>query len=106
MKDQDTSHLSELIKALGADVIVGLIEISNAAVVADCRAGSRTDTDFADQSQRQFLTVFGVACGPLEQATLCAILFRKRAALERFWRNNPKLRHCMVTRWPGTRILW
>ena len=42
----------------------------------------------------------------MDQATLCAVLFRKRAALDQFWADNPKTKSGLVTRWPGVRVLW
>src|SRR5258708_5526890 len=107
MSDETTTGLAELWNSLGLDIVVGLIEIGNDAVVADCRPGlPLPETDFADQNTWQFQNVFGVACGPLKRATLCAILFRKRDALERFWAENPKLKEGLVTRWTGMMILW
>ena len=53
-----------------------------------------------------FSDIFGVACGRVDQATLCAVLFRKRAALDQFWADNPKTKSGLVTRWPGVSVLW
>jgi len=83
MSDETTTGLAELWNSLGLDIVVGLIEIGNDAVVADCRPGSSLpETDFADQNTWQFQNVFGVACGPLKRATLCAI-FKAVAASAR-----------------------
>src|SRR5438094_182795 len=106
MHDDDTTGLVKLRNDLGPDVVIGLIDIGDDAVVRECRPGSSSDTDFADQNRRQFRAVFGVACGRLEQTTLCAGLFSKRDALERFWAENPKTRAGLVTWWPGVMIVW
>jgi len=107
MIDENTAVSAELRNYFGPDVVIGIVEIGNDAVVADCREGSSSaDTDFADQNRRQFQAAFGVACGRLEQRTLCGVLFRKRAALQRFWADNPSTRRGLVTWWPGVLVLW
>jgi hypothetical protein len=107
MNAENTPQLTELRKALGPDVVIGLIDLRDVTIVADCRPGSSSpETDFADPNPRPPQNVFGVACGRVDQATLCAVLFRKRAALDQFWADNPKTRSGLVTRWPGVRVLW
>lgn len=107
MGAETTIGLADLREALGPGVVLGFVDLRHAAIVAACRSGSSSpDTDFPDQNPRQSQVVFGVACGRLEQFTLCAVVYRKRDDLDRFWRENPNTRSGLVTRWPGVRVLW
>ena len=67
MNVENTTQLTELRKALGPDVVLGLIDLRDVTIVADCRTGSSSpETDFADQNPRPSQRVFGVACGRLD----------------------------------------
>lgn len=107
MSEEITKRSHELASVLGLDVLSALFEVTDNTILADCRAGlSSPDTDFADQMPASLQSVYCVACGRRDQVTLCAILFRRAAALAHCQQSNPKLRTALVTQLPGVKILW
>jgi hypothetical protein len=98
------TRLKEYGTSLGLDLYV--VNIDSESVSSDCRVGSSTDTDVSSQGQEQFRTIIGALCGCLERGRICVLIFRKRAALDKFRKSNPKVSGTLITWWPRIVLLW